>query len=305
MRYVSRRHRSHRETMRFIRSRGPVLGLVVVFALIGSAEAAPSIAMPSVATGSGGALVAVAVADSDHASSTAVRAAASLSDRQRAAVRRLQVAARNLHRIVDEVVRAPNWLLEIQVLSNRADLILAIRNARAVGLNTLAARYQRVLDVETKRLERARSFSALLSDAAAYGEHVAQKAHDDNPNLSPTVLGNIAVNAANWYGNDALLKVTLRAAKQKSPRVYEITLKKGEDLDRRAYALFRALSVGARKTNRPYGGREGLHALPDAKGGFNGGLIGLRRKAESSSNSPAIDVNIDGKFIKIHVRHGV
>lgn len=100
------------------------------------------------------------------------------------------------------------------------DLILAIRNARAVGLNALARRYQRVLDFEMKRLAEARAFSALLRDAAAYGDQVAQKAHEDDPSLSPAVLGNIAVNAANWYGNDALLKVTLRAAKRKSPDAY-------------------------------------------------------------------------------------
>lgn len=267
---------------------GIALGLVAVFVLTGSAEAAPSTA-----------------ADADHASSTVVRAAVSLPDRQRAAARRLLVAARNFHRVVDRVVRAPNWLLEIQVLSDRADLILAIRGAREVGLNELAGRYQRILDAEVKRLNEARAFSALLRSAYEYGQQVAQKAHDDNPNLSPTVLGNIAVNAANWFGNDALLKTTLRAAAKKSSTVYEITLKKGEDLDRRAYALCRALSVGSRKTGRPYAGREGLHELPDANGGFNGGIVGLRRAAESGSKSPAIDIRTaDGRYIKIHMRHG-
>jgi hypothetical protein len=119
------------------------------------------------------------------------------------------------------------------------------------------------------------------------------------------VLGNIAFNAANWYGNDALLKVTLRAAKQKSASVYEIAIKQGEDLDRRGYALYRSLSVGARRTNLRYGGREGLHELPDAKGGFNGGLIGFRRAAETSDGkTPAIDIKTaNGKAFKIHVRH--
>jgi hypothetical protein len=47
-----------------------------------------------------------------------------------------------------------------------------------------------------------------------------------------------------------------------------------------------------------------LHRLPDADGGFNGGLIGLRRAAETSSGeSPAIDLNLNGKLIKIHLRH--
>lgn len=144
MRYVSRHQFVRRDTMRFIRCRTFVLELVVVFVLTGSAEAAPSAAMPSAATDAGGVLIASAVADSDHVSSSAVRAAASLPDRQRAAVWRLRLAARNLHRIVDRVVRAPNWLLEIQVLSDRAELILAIRGAREVGLNELAGRYQRI-----------------------------------------------------------------------------------------------------------------------------------------------------------------
>jgi hypothetical protein len=267
---------------------GIALGLVAVFVLTGSAEAVP-----------------VSAADSDHASSTAVRAAVSLPDRQQAAARRLLVAARNLHRTVDAVVSAPSWVFEIRVLSDRAELILAIRGAREVGLNELADRYQRILDTEVKRLNEVRAFSALLRSAYEYGQQVAQKAHDDNPTLSPTVLGNIAVNAANWYGNDALLKTTLRAAEKKSSTVYEITLKNGEDLDRRAYALYRALSVGSRKTSRRYAGREGLHELPDANGGFNGGFIGLRRAAESGSKSPAIDIRTaDGRYIKIHMRHG-
>ena len=206
--------------------------------------------------------------------------------------------------MIDTYVRVPSWVYEIQLLSDRADCILAIRNARNVGLGQLADRYQRILDAEVKRLNEFRAFSALLRDANAYGERVAQKAHEDHPSLSPTALGNIAFNAANWYGNKALLDTTLRAATRKSSKVYEITLKKGEDLDRRAYALYRALSIGSRKTNRPYGGREGLHELPDAKGGFNGGLIGLRRARESGSNSPAIDIKTpDGRDIKIHLRH--
>lgn len=69
--------------------------------------------------------------------------------------------------------------------------------------------------------------------------------------------------------------------------MYEITLKKGEDLDRRAYALYHSLSIGSRKTAIRYNGREGLHRLPDANGGLNGGFIGFRRTAESSSKSPA------------------
>jgi hypothetical protein len=148
-------------------------------------------------------------------------------------VRRLQAAARDFHRTVDAVVRVPNdadWVLDIQVLSHQSELILAIRNARAVGLDSLARRYQRVLDFELKRLDESRTFSALLRRANTYGEQVAQKVHEDDPSLPPAVLGSIAANAANWYANDTLLKVTLRAAKQKSSIVYEITLKQGEDL---------------------------------------------------------------------------
>jgi len=53
-------------------------------------------------------------------------------------VRRLDAAARDFHRIVDRVVRAPAWILEIQVLADRAEFVLAIRNARAIGLDALA-----------------------------------------------------------------------------------------------------------------------------------------------------------------------
>jgi hypothetical protein len=282
-----------------------VLWLGIALAMIGSVQAAPVAAAPSAAAAAG-ARTALPVAESARASSTAVRAAASLASRQQAAARRLQAAARDFHRTVDAVVRVPNdadWVLDVQVLSHRAEFVLAIRNARAVGLGSLARRYQRVLDSELKRLNESRAFSAFLRRANTYGEHVAQKAHDANPNLPPGVLGSIAANAANWYGNDALLKVTLRAAKQKRPGLYEITLKNGGDLDRRAYALYRSLSVGARKTTRPYTGKEGLHELPDADGGFNGGFIGFRRAAETGSDSPAIDINLNGRVIKIHVRH--
>lgn len=236
------------------------------------------------------------------------RAASTLAERQRAAVRRLEVAARNLRRSVDAVARLPNdadFLAVTQAQFDRAELILAIRNARTVALGGLANRYRRILDAEVKRLNESRAFSALLRSANAYGQRVAQKAQDDNPDLPRAVLGNIAVNAASWYGNDALLKTTLRAAKRrKNSDVYEIALKQGEDLDRRAYGLYRALSVGSRKTTLRYSGREGLHRLPDANGGLNGGFIGFRRAAESASKSPAIDMNINGRAIKIHFRHG-
>jgi hypothetical protein len=251
--------------------------------------------------------MAVDVPSSGHPIHSVVRAAAPLTSKQRAAVLRLQVAARDLHRTVEKIVRVSldNAIVyDIDLLSHRADLMLAIRNARSVGLPELASRYERILDDELKRVAEHRHFWTLLYQATNYGQRVAQKAHEDNPSLPPAVLGNIAVNAANWYANDTLLKVTLRAAKQKSSLVYEITLKQGEDLDRRAYALYRALSAGSRKTTIPYKGKEGLHRLPDADGGFNGGLIGLRRAAEtSSSKSPAIDLNLNGKLIKIHLRH--
>jgi hypothetical protein len=47
-----------------------------------------------------------------------------------------------------------------------------------------------------------------------------------------------------------------------------------------------------------------LHKLPDSKGGFDGGLIGLRRIAETASRSPAIDIKTpELGSIKIHFRH--
>jgi hypothetical protein len=285
------------------RSRGGGLRLIVALVLISGAQSALSAGQASAFAG------AVGIRASGVAPSRAVhpvsRFGASLTPKQRAAAQRLAVAARNLHRMVEEFMRTGSWIYEINLLSNRVELMLAIRNARSVGLSEQARRYQRVLDLEVKRVEERRSFGLLLSRAQDYGQQVAQKAHEKNPSLSATVLGNIAINAANWYGNDALLKVTLRAAKQKSASVFEITVKKDVDLDRQAYALYRSLSVGARRTDLRYGGREGLHELPDAQGGFNGGLIGFRRAAETSDGkSPAIDIKTaGGKAFKIHVRH--
>jgi hypothetical protein len=273
---------------------GDVLRLMVALVLIGTAQPALSAGMPSAFAGAG------------RIHTTVAAPAASLTPKQRAAAQRLAVAARNLHRTVDKFVRTgfeSSFVYEIDLLSERVELMLAIRNARSVGLPELAHRYQRILDAELARAGEHRAFGGLLNDAKDYGQQVAEKAHEQDPSLPATVLGNIALNAANWYGNDALLKVTLRAAKLKRPGLYEITLKKGDDLDRRAYALYRALSVGSRKTARDYGGREGLHELPDAKGGFNGGLMGFRRAVETGSDSPAIDINLNGRVIKIHVRH--
>jgi hypothetical protein len=275
-------------------ARGDVLRLMVALVLIGTAQPDLSAGMPSAFAGAG------------RIHTTVAAPAVSLTPKQRAATQRLAVAARNLHRTVDKFVRTgfeSSFVYEIDLLSERVELMLAIRNARSVGLPELARRYQRILDAELARAGEHRAFGGLLNDAKDYGQQVAQKAHEQDPSLPATVLGNIALNAANWYGNDALLKVTLRAAKQKRPGLYEITLKKGENLDRRAYALYRALSVGSRKTARDYGGREGLHELPDAKGGFNGGLMGFRRAVETGSDSPAIDINLNGRVIKIHVRH--
>jgi hypothetical protein len=295
-----------RGAMRISRSHLPA-PVVVFLLLIGAAAALPT--QTASAGHAKGARMALAAEVSSRSASITVRAAQSPTTRRRVAMRRLQVAARNLHRTVDKVVRVPNdadFLAVTQAQFDRAELILAIRNARAAGLRDLADRYQRVLDFEIKRLDEATAFSSLLRHANEYGQQVAQKAHDVDPSLPPAVLGNIAVNAANWYGNDALLKVTLRAAKQKNSRLYLITLKQGEDLDRRAYALYRALSVGSRKTSIRYAGRDGLHELPDAKGGFNGGLIGFRRAAETSGGkSPAIDIKTaDGRVIRFHVVHG-
>lgn len=199
-----------------------VLGLALVIALTGIAQAAPADARsPRSSDGRGKTST---LPQSRYPAQASVRAATTLRDRQRAAVRRLQVAARNLRWVVDAVVRVPNdadFLKVIQAQFNRAELILAIRNARSVGLGGLANRYQRVLEAEVKRLNESTAFSDLLRNASAYGEQVAQKVHEDHPSLSPTVLGNIAVNAANWYGNNALLQTTLRAAKQKNRTVYE------------------------------------------------------------------------------------
>jgi hypothetical protein len=286
--------------------RSQSLAPIAAFVLLTGAPVAPLADVVSAASPDGGASPAMTRGDSSRSTSAGFRASPAMTSGQRAAVRRLQVAALRLRRTVDKVVRVPNdadFLAVTQAQFDRAELILAIRNARAVGLSEFARRYQRVLDVETKRLNEATAFSGLLRRAGAYGQQVAQKAHEENPNLPATVLGNIAVNAANWYGNDTLLKITLRAAKQKKPGLYEIAVKKDVDLDRRAYALYRSLSVGSRRTPRPYRGKEGLHELPDASGGFNGGFIGFRRAAETGSDSPAIDINVNGRVMKIHVRH--
>lgn len=288
------------------RSYGDVLRLVVALVVVSIAQLALAAGVPTARARAGTVYMAVDVPASGRPIPAAVRAVAPLTSKQRAAVRRLQVAARDLDRTVDKIVRVSldNAIVyDIDLLSHRADLMLAIRNARSVGLPDLASRYQRILDDELKRVVEHRDFWAFLYRATDYGQQVAQKAHDANPNLPPAVLGSIATNAANWYGNDALLKVTLRAAKQTRPGIYEIAVKKDVDLDRQAYALYRSLSVGARKTTRPYKGKEGLHELPDANGGFSGGFIGFRRAAETGSKSPAIDINLNGRLIKIHVRH--
>jgi hypothetical protein len=76
----------------------------------------------------------------------------------------------------------------------------------------------------------------------------------------------------------------------------------GQELDASAYKIYRGFSVGARKTTKAYGGREGLHQLPDARGGMNGGFIGFRRAAETSGRkSPAIDLNTpELGYVKFH-----
>jgi hypothetical protein len=283
-----------------------VLRLVAALAVVSIAQLTLAAGVPTARASAGTVHGAVDVPASGRPIASAVRAAAPLTSKQRAAVRRLQVAARDLHRTVDKIVRVSldNAIVyDIDLLSHRADLMLAIRNARSAGLPDIASRYQRILDDELQRVAEHRDFWAFLYRAKDYGQQVARKAHDDDPSLPPAVLDTIAANAANWYANDTLLRVTLRAAKQKRPGLYEITLKNGGDLDRRAYALYRSLSVGSRKTTSPYKGKEGLHELPDANGGFNGGSIGFRRAAETGSDSPAIDINLNGRVIKIHVCH--
>jgi hypothetical protein len=137
-----------------------------------------------------GARIALAVEAASGSAFVAARTARSPTTRRRAAVTQAQF--------------------------DRAELILAIRNARAAGLSDLADRYQRVLDVETKRLNQSTAFSDLFRQAHQYGEHIAQKAHHADPSLPPAVLGNIAVNAANLYGNDTL-HCDLHLAPQRSP----------------------------------------------------------------------------------------
>jgi hypothetical protein len=134
-------------------------------------------------------------------------AVASYSLARRRATTRLLAASQRLHKSVNAVLQRPNdadFLKVAQARFDRADAILAIRVARAVDLNTLANRHQRLLNAETKRLNESVAFGALLRRANAYGEQVAQNAHERDPSLPPTVLASIAGNAANWHGNNAL-----------------------------------------------------------------------------------------------------
>jgi hypothetical protein len=134
---------------------------------------AVSIAQSALAAG-----VPTATASTGPVHMAVVRAAAPLTSKQRAAVLRLQVAARDLHRTVDKIVRVSldNAIVyDIDLLSHRADLMLAIRNARSVGLPELASRYQRILDDELKRVAEHQHFWTLLYQAKNYGQRVAQR----------------------------------------------------------------------------------------------------------------------------------
>ena len=178
------------------RSWGNVSRLFVALVMVSIAQLAVSAGVPTARASAGPVHTAVDMPASGRPIHFAARAAAPLTSKQRAAVRRLQIAARDLHRTVDKIVRVSldNAIVyDIDLLSHRADLMLAIRNARSVGLPELASRYQRILDDELKRVAEHRHFWTLLYQAKNYGQRVAQKAHDDNPSLPPAVLGNIAV----------------------------------------------------------------------------------------------------------------
>lgn len=115
--------------------------------------------------------------------------------------------------------------------------------------------------------------------------------------LTIAVLATSCVDAASAAGSSTQTRASAAFASQTSAgaqatKVYEVKVKPELDLDDAAYKIYRGLSVGARKTNARYSGREGLHKLPDAKGDMNGGTIGFRRAAETSGKrSPAIDLN--------------
>lgn len=191
------------------------------------------------------------------------------------------------------------------MVTDEGGLALAIADAHRVGLHTLARHYQRFLDAEKVIVINTERAFDLLVQADEYGVKVAQKAHRDNPHLSLTSLQGIALNASNWYGNSRVLDGVLANATKRSGGVYEVVVKNGKDLDQAAYNVYRGISVGARRTAKKYSGKEGLHELPGPKGKFDGGIVGLRRAAETSGKkSPAIDINTPKTGpIKIHFRH--
>lgn len=229
-----------------------------------------------------------------HATSSAsyqpgTAAVASQASAKSQAIVELRRAAASLHRTADELVAAPGALIpNLRWQFSLGRMRGAIRRAHALGLDAAAKPYVAVLKRESDRVD----FAHFVHRAERYGEQVAQKAHRDNPQLTPVQLGVIASNASAWHGNTTLQKNALAAARRVGKKTYEITVKPGQELDEAAYKIYRGFSIGARRTNIRYTGREGLHRLPDAKGGTNGGTIGFRRAAETSDKkSPAIDLN--------------
>jgi hypothetical protein len=130
------------------------------------------------------------------------------------AISALRAAAKRLHIAADQLVDVPGDLLEnLKWQFALGEMKGAIRDARRLGLSSVAQRYEALLKRETSRVD----FAHLVHRAEKYGDDVAQQAHDDDPQLDAGQLGEIASNASAWYGNSTVQKNLLASAK-KIPR---------------------------------------------------------------------------------------
>lgn len=114
-----------------------VLRLALAIALTGMAQAAPADARTPRANDARGADSTPTLHQSSHPHQAFMRAASTLADRQRAAIRRLEVAARNLRRSVDAVTRVPNDADLLKVTQAQIDRPRALPRQRRLGCHQL------------------------------------------------------------------------------------------------------------------------------------------------------------------------
>lgn len=165
----------------------------------------------------------------------------------------LRQAAARLHRAADGMTDGEVTVLEsLRWQFALSEMRYALRQARKLGLNSAAKLYDAALARETYRVV----FARFVRQATEYGRNVAENARQSNPRLTPGQVRQIEANASAWYGNSAVQKNLVASARKVGTKTYELTVKvkPGEDLDAAAYKVYRGLSVGARKTSKPYSG---------------------------------------------------